>query len=142
MTLSDNLVVLEDLRPGEVGRVEKVEGAPRVVRRLHELGVRQGAVVEMVQPGTTMIVRVGNQKLWLRRCHGIRIHVNCHDGTSLSPSSVPGGECPKGPALEPGSGNDGRETGQSGSPPDRGVGKRFRFRLGWGGAKGKTGDLR
>jgi Fe2+ transport system protein FeoA len=139
MTFNRNTVFLEDLRAGEVGRVEKIEGAPRMVRRLHELGLRQGAMVEMLQPGPTMIVRVSNQKLWLRRYQGIRIHVNCDDGTTLSPSALSGEVCPKGPAIGPRGGTDGEESGVNAAHPGRRKGRRFRFRLAWGLARGKTG---
>lgn len=142
MTFNHNTVLLEDLQPGRVGRVEKIEGCPRTVRRLHELGLREGAVVEILQPGPTMIVRVNNhQKLWLRRCQGIRIHVNCHDGTTLSLSALADKECPTGLAVEPPGGTDGQERRESLSPAGRCEGRRFRLRLGWGRARGKMGHL-
>ncbi len=51
---------------GQKALVDQVLGAPAHVQRLRELGLRDGAQVEMLQPGTPCIVRLGEQKLCFR----------------------------------------------------------------------------
>ena len=41
-------------------------GLPDQVHRLQELGIRGGATVEMVQPGSPCIIRLGGHKLCFR----------------------------------------------------------------------------
>lgn len=59
-------VPLHCLFAGQSARISEVCGAPEDVRRLAELGLRQGATVEMLQPGSPCIVRLGGQKLCFR----------------------------------------------------------------------------
>jgi Fe2+ transport system protein FeoA len=66
-------IPLTMLRVGQVGQVRQVVGSPEHVRRLEELGIHSGAVVEMVQSGSPCIVRVGDSTLCLR--HGELIAV-------------------------------------------------------------------
>jgi ferrous iron transport protein A len=54
------------LGPGQRGKVRQVLGWSELVRRLAEMGLREGAVVEMVRPGSPCMIRLGNQKLGLR----------------------------------------------------------------------------
>jgi Fe2+ transport system protein FeoA len=61
-----DLIPLSTLRLGQIAEVRQVVGQTEQVRRLEELGIRDGAVLEMVQPGTPCIVRVGASKLCFR----------------------------------------------------------------------------
>ena len=61
-----DLIPLSTLRPGETGLVQQVLGAAEQVQRMEELGVRDGASIEMVQPGTPCIVRLAGHKLCFR----------------------------------------------------------------------------
>lgn len=54
------------LRPGEVAEVRQIIGPPEQIRRLEELGIRGGAVLEMVRGGSPCIVRLGTSRLCLR----------------------------------------------------------------------------
>jgi len=54
------------LRRGDAAEIDQVIGQPEQVHRLQELGLRAGVAVEMVQPGSTCIVRIQNQKLCVR----------------------------------------------------------------------------
>jgi ferrous iron transport protein A len=54
------------LRCGDVAEVRLVIGRPQEVRRLEELGVRGGVVLEMIRSGSPCIVRVGASKLCFR----------------------------------------------------------------------------
>ena len=138
MIFSSAFTILEKLRPGEVGRVDRIEGCPRMVRRLHELGLRQGAVVEMIQPGPTMIIRVDGQKLWLRRCQAVKIHVNCQDRTSLSESSGLAEEDSKELAPAGLVGVDGELNGEEHDSPPKGRCWGIRLRFRWGHARAEN----
>jgi Fe2+ transport system protein FeoA len=60
------LMPISSLLPGQVAEVRQIVGRPEQVRRLEELGVRNGAALEIVQAGTPCIVRVGATKLCFR----------------------------------------------------------------------------
>ena len=61
-----DLIPLSALRAGQTGLVEQVVGVPEQVRRMEELGMRDGATVEMIQSGNPCIVHLGGQKLCFR----------------------------------------------------------------------------
>ena len=61
-----DLIPITSLLPGQVAQVRQIVGRPEQVRRLEELGVRDGAVLEMIRGGTPCIVRVGSTKLCFR----------------------------------------------------------------------------
>lgn len=60
------LIPLEMLSAGEQGRIRDLDGSPEFVHRLEEMGLRTGAVVHMVQPGSPCILAVGNHRFSLR----------------------------------------------------------------------------
>lgn len=60
------VVPLEMLSAGEQGRIHDVDGSTAFVHRLEEMGLRVGAVVCMVQPGSPCILAVGNHRFSLR----------------------------------------------------------------------------
>jgi len=60
------LMPLTALSPGQVAEVRQVVGSPDHVRRLEELGLRDGARLEMVRTGSPCIVRIGASTLCLR----------------------------------------------------------------------------
>lgn len=60
------LLPLSLLTAGEMARIGTVTGAADHVRRLGEMGLRGGARVEMVRPGSPCIIRLGGQKLCFR----------------------------------------------------------------------------
>jgi len=61
-----NLIPLHLLQPGQSGRVFEVEGEPHLVRRLDEMGLRQGTQIRMVQPGQPCIVALDHHRLSFR----------------------------------------------------------------------------
>ena len=61
-----DLVPLASLRAGQMGRIGEVLGGGDVVHRLRELGLRDGAEVQMVRPGSPCIIRLDGQKLCVR----------------------------------------------------------------------------
>ena len=75
------LIPLSNLRPGESGLVEQVLGLPEQVHRLQELGVRGGATVEMVQPGSPCIVQLAGHKLCFRAGELLSVLVRPGAGT-------------------------------------------------------------
>jgi ferrous iron transport protein A len=54
------------LKGGEWGKVRQVVGRADHVRRLEELGMRDGARLEMVRAGTPCIVRLAGSTLCFR----------------------------------------------------------------------------
>ena len=60
------LMPLTALGPGQVAEVRQVVGSPEHVRRLEELGLRDGARLEMVRTGSPCIGRIGASTLCLR----------------------------------------------------------------------------
>jgi Fe2+ transport system protein FeoA len=71
---SVNLPV-ELLCPGEWADVTEVTGAPIWVGRMAELGVRIGSRVQVLQPGSPCLLRVGGARLSLRSDEGSQILV-------------------------------------------------------------------
>jgi ferrous iron transport protein A len=63
------------LRRGEVAKVQQLVGAPESVRRLHELGIRSGALIEIVRGGSPCIVRVEGSTLCFRDDESVRVLV-------------------------------------------------------------------
>jgi ferrous iron transport protein A len=51
---------------GKVAYVREVLGSADYVHRLHELGLRDGAEIEMMQRGSPCIIRLGGQRLCVR----------------------------------------------------------------------------
>lgn len=60
------LMPLDMLAAGEWCEVEEVTGQPAWVGRLAELGIRQGCRVQVVQPGSPVLLNVSGCKLCLR----------------------------------------------------------------------------
>jgi Fe2+ transport system protein FeoA len=63
-----DLIPLHVLSRGQTAQVGQLMGMPEQVRHLEELGLRQGATVEMVEPGTPCIIRLAGSKLCFRQC--------------------------------------------------------------------------
>jgi Fe2+ transport system protein FeoA len=61
-----DLVPLGQLATGATAVIAAVLGCADHVHRLHEMGLRHGAAIEMVQPGSPCILRLGSQKLGFR----------------------------------------------------------------------------
>jgi Fe2+ transport system protein FeoA len=64
--LAHELIPLNFLAPGESASIREIVGGTENVRRLHELGMRDGATVEMIQSGSPCIVRLAGQKFCFR----------------------------------------------------------------------------
>ena len=69
------LMPLNLLSPGQRASVGQVLGQPEQVQRLKELGLRDGATIEMVQTGSPCIVRLSGQKLCFRADELLRVLV-------------------------------------------------------------------
>ncbi len=61
-----DIVPLDCLQAGETARIADIEGCVDIVTRLAEIGLRNGAVVRMVQPGRPCILALDNQRLSFR----------------------------------------------------------------------------
>ncbi len=59
-------IPLSLLKTGCTALVDQVLGRPEQIHRLEELGLRGGAAIEMVQPGSPCIIRLAGHKLCFR----------------------------------------------------------------------------
>jgi len=69
---------LDRLKPGERGRIARIDAEPAITRRLMELGLVPGTEIEMVRRaplGDPLEVAVRGLRLSLRRSEAGNIHV-------------------------------------------------------------------
>jgi ferrous iron transport protein A len=69
---------LDELRPGQAGRVEAVAGEDALVQRLLEMGLFEGETVEVVgiaPLGDPLELRLRDYRLSLRRSEAARVRV-------------------------------------------------------------------
>lgn len=64
------------VRPGSVVRISQIIGGCDDVKRMAELGLRDGTEVEMLQGGSPCILKVGHSKLCFRQSDVLNILVN------------------------------------------------------------------
>lgn len=69
------LLPLDMLRAGEHGEIAELAGDPAWVGRLAELGLREGARLCVLQPGTPCLLQVANGRLCLRGSDSAQILV-------------------------------------------------------------------
>ena len=70
------LLPLQLLLRGQAGSIEQVCGPDDQVHRLHEMGLRCGAEVEMLQSGSPCIISLAGHRLCLRTNEGMHVLVN------------------------------------------------------------------
>ena len=63
---TDDLIPLDRVPPGQRVLIARLVGCPEHVRRLEEMGLRHGMVVQVVRRGRPCIVRVGGNRLCFR----------------------------------------------------------------------------
>ncbi|MBM4089040.1 MAG: ferrous iron transport protein A [Planctomycetes bacterium] len=79
------LIPLDCVLPGRTAEVEQLVGCAEHVRRLEEMGVRRGTVVEVLRCGKPCIVRVGCNRLCFRCSDLLSVLVrDTHTGGSPS----------------------------------------------------------
>lgn len=61
-----SLLPIHLLNPGETGCIREIDGEGPFVRRLDEMGLREGVEIRMVQPGHPCIVAFDHQRLSFR----------------------------------------------------------------------------
>ena len=66
---------LKLLAMGQRARIDRLVGRPEEVHRLKELGMREGVPIEMLQSGSTCIVRLDGAKLAFRDHEGFSVLV-------------------------------------------------------------------
>lgn len=69
------LLPLEFIGPGEWAEVAEVSGEAAWVGRMAELGLRSGCRLQVLQPGSPCLLRVGGARLSLRGDDGTQILV-------------------------------------------------------------------
>jgi ferrous iron transport protein A len=70
-----DFISLSALRPGQVAEVGEVVGPLAHIRRLQELGLRAGALLQMVRSGSPCILRVDGSTLCIRDDDSLRLMV-------------------------------------------------------------------
>jgi ferrous iron transport protein A len=66
---------LSQLRRGEVAVISQLTGPVEQIRRLEELGLRDGSRVEIIRGGSPCIIRVGGATLCIRHDELVRVLV-------------------------------------------------------------------
>jgi ferrous iron transport protein A len=66
---------LSALRPGQVAEIGEVVGPLAHIRRLQELGLRAGALLQMIRCGSPCILRVDGSTLCFRDDDSLRVVV-------------------------------------------------------------------
>ena len=66
-------ISLSALRPGQVAEIGDVVGTVAHVRRLHELGLRVGALLQVIRGGSPCILRVDGSTLCFRDDGSLRL---------------------------------------------------------------------
>lgn len=69
------LIPIRKLAPGQTARIVRVVGPPEDVHRLEELGLRQGATIQMFRQGNPCILRLEGSKVCLRAGKQIEVLV-------------------------------------------------------------------
>jgi ferrous iron transport protein A len=72
------MVPLDQLRPGQRGRIDALDGADALVQRLLEMGLLEGEEVEVVgfaPLGDPVELQLRDYRLSLRRAEAARVHV-------------------------------------------------------------------
>jgi len=59
-------IPLSCLRAGEAARIAWIDGKADFVTRLAEMGLREGALIHMIQPGSPCILALHGQRLSVR----------------------------------------------------------------------------
>lgn len=70
---------LDQLRPGQRGRVSALTGMDGLVQRLMEMGLFEGEEIEVLALaplGDPIEIRLGDSRLSLRRGEAARVHVS------------------------------------------------------------------
>jgi ferrous iron transport protein A len=73
------IVPLELLQAGQQGRICELDGSPTLVHRLEEMGLREGARVQMVRPGSPCILALDHQRYSLRLDEAATVLVEIDD---------------------------------------------------------------
>ncbi len=70
-----DLIPINSLEAGQTAKVGHVIGQIDQIHRLKELGLRDGAQIQMVSPGSPCIVRLDGQRLCFRDSELLNIFV-------------------------------------------------------------------
>ncbi len=75
MTAVPNITSLHSLRSGQVAEVREIDGPAEDVRRLAELGLRNGARLELVRSGSPCILRINGATFCFRNTGSVNVVV-------------------------------------------------------------------
>ena len=73
--MTETLLPLELLKSNEEASIVELYGNEPQVHRLAEMGLRVGAMIRMVRPGTPCLLALDGKRLSLRLCDGIEVLV-------------------------------------------------------------------
>jgi ferrous iron transport protein A len=80
---------LDQLRPGQRGRITALRGGDALVQRLMEMGLLEEEVVEVVglaPLGDPIEIRLGDYRLSLRRAEAARVQISPLPGPAGGPT--------------------------------------------------------
>jgi Fe2+ transport system protein FeoA len=69
------LIPVHLLNSGDYAQVAHIAGQPEQIQRVRELGLQDGAQIQMVQSGTPCIFKLGHQTLCLRTSDLLNVFV-------------------------------------------------------------------
>jgi ferrous iron transport protein A len=75
-------MTLDQLRPGQLARIESLTGPPPLVQRFYEMGLLEGEMVELLATaplGDPIEIRLGNSRLSLRKREAANITISRTD---------------------------------------------------------------
>ena len=70
-----DFIPLSALRPGQIAEIGEVVGPRGHIRRLQELGLRAGALLQMIRSGSPCILRVDGSTLCFRDDGSLRLTI-------------------------------------------------------------------
>lgn len=71
----DEMIPLDRLHAGDIAEIVTVLGGAEQVHRLHELGLREGSEISVIQAGCPCIIRTAGQTLCFRSNELLRVLV-------------------------------------------------------------------
>ena len=81
---TEQLIPLGLLQAGASAMVVRIDGQPNLVLRLHEMGVRPGCHVRMIQPGAACVVAVGNHRFGFRGADAAHVLVEVSGSVAVA----------------------------------------------------------
>ncbi len=84
-----DVIPLNCLAAGVAGEIAEIVGRSEHVHRLHEMGLRDGVQIEVLQGGSPCIVRVNGHRLCFRDCETMGVLVRTAAADCVERAAAP-----------------------------------------------------